>query len=103
MINTVTIEDVENVLMAAAEEPGKLLAVHMTVSNDIVSSHMSCTPENIEFSTQDTMSICANGTELNIDLNECEIRHEVLKCDPDVEESIELEGDSWMVNIDFLS
>lgn len=45
MINTVTIEDVENVLMAAAEEPGKLLAVHMTVSNDIVSSHMSCTPE----------------------------------------------------------
>ena len=49
------------------------------------------------------MSICANGTELNIDLNECEIRHEVLKCDPDVEESIELEGDSWIVNIDFLS
>ena len=45
MINTVTIEDIENVLMAAAEEPGKLLAVHMTVSNDIVSSHMSCTPE----------------------------------------------------------
>lgn len=41
MINTVTIEDIENVLMAAAEEPGKLLAVHMTVSNDIVSSHMS--------------------------------------------------------------
>ena len=26
MINTVTIEDIENVLMAAAEEPGKLLA-----------------------------------------------------------------------------
>ena len=35
MINTVTIEDIENVLMAAAEEPGKLLAVHMTVSNCI--------------------------------------------------------------------
>lgn len=27
MINTVTIEDIENVLMAAAEEPGKLLSL----------------------------------------------------------------------------
>lgn len=103
MINTVTIEDVENVLMAAAEEPGKLLAVHITISNDIISSHMSCTPENIDFSTQDIMNICANGTELNIDLNECRIRHEVSEYDPDVGESIELAGDSWTVNIDFLS
>ena len=103
MINTVTLEAIENAVMAAAEDPGKLLAVHMTVSNDIVSSHMSCTPGDIEFSTQDIMSICANGTELNIDLNECKIRYEIPECDPDIEESIELTGDSWIVNIDFLN
>lgn len=103
MTNTVTIEDIENAFMTAAEDPGKLLAVHMSISNNAVFSHMSCTPGDIEFSTQDVMSICANGTELNIDLSKCEIRYEVSECDPDIEESVELTGDSWIINIDFIS